>query len=55
MVDTSDARGTVRTVWTLGEVPGRQHLAISTEGVSVLPVLTAEADPVAARERESRW
>ncbi len=50
-VDTSDARGTVRTVWTLGEIPGRQHLAISTEGVSVLPVLTAEADPVPALTR----
>ena len=50
-VDTSDARGSVRTVWTLGEVPGRQHLAIATEGVSVLPVLTAEADPVPAHTR----
>ena len=50
-VDTSDARGTVRTMWTLGEIPGRQHLAISTEGVSVLPVLTAEADPVPALTR----
>lgn len=50
-VDTSDARGAVRTVWTLGEVPGRQHLAIATEGVSVLPVLTAEADPVPAHTR----
>ncbi|MGH7498767.1 MAG: hypothetical protein ACREL3_07945 [Gemmatimonadales bacterium] len=50
-MDTSDVRGTVRTVWTLGEVPGRQHLAIATEGVSVLPVLTAEADPVPAYTR----
>ena len=50
-VDTSDARGAVRTVWTLGEIPGRQHLAIATEGVSVLPVLTAEADPVPAKTR----
>ena len=41
----------MRTVWTLGEVPGRQHLAIATEGVSVLPVLTAEADPVPAHTR----
>ncbi|HEY8257637.1 MAG TPA: Ig-like domain-containing protein [Gemmatimonadales bacterium] len=50
-VDTSDARGTVRTVWTLGDAPGRQHLAISTEGVSVVPVLTSEADPLASRTR----
>jgi len=49
--DTSDARGTVHTVWTLGDTPGRQHLGIATEGVSVLPVLTAEADPVPGRTR----
>jgi hypothetical protein len=46
--DTSDARGLVRTIWTLGNIPGRQHLAIAVEAVSVTPVLTAEADPVAA-------
>jgi len=45
--DTSDARGNVRTIWTLGNVPGRQHLAIAVEAVKVTPVLTAEADPVA--------
>lgn len=50
-VDTSDARGIVQTLWTLGDTPGRQHLGISTERVTVLPVLTAEADPVAARTR----
>jgi hypothetical protein len=50
-VDTSDARGTVQTLWTLGDTPGRQHLGISTEGVSVLPLLTAEADPLPARTR----
>ncbi len=50
-VDTSDARGTVHTAWTLGDVPGRQHIAISVEGVSVAPVLTAEADPMPARTR----
>ena len=47
---TSDASGTVHTIWTLGDTPGRQHLGISTEGVSV-PVLTAEADPLPARTR----
>ncbi|MGH7528598.1 MAG: invasin domain 3-containing protein, partial [Gemmatimonadales bacterium] len=50
-VDTSDARGMVQTAWTLGGLPGRQHLAIAVEGVSVSPVLTAEADPVAANTR----
>jgi len=50
-VDTSDARGVVRTVWTLGDAPGRQHVAIAAEGVSMVPVLTAEADPVSSRTR----
>jgi len=49
--DTSDARGSVRTVWTLGNIPGRQHLAIAVEAVSVSPVLSAEADPVPANTR----
>jgi hypothetical protein len=49
--DTSDARGIVRTIWTLGNIPGRQHLAIAVDAVSVTPVLTAEADPVAANTR----
>ncbi|HEX6104480.1 MAG TPA: Ig-like domain-containing protein [Gemmatimonadales bacterium] len=50
-VDTSDARGVVRTVWTLDRVPGRQQLAIAVEGVPVSPVVTAEADPVPADTR----
>jgi hypothetical protein len=50
-VDTSDVRGTVRTMWTLGDTPGRQHLSISAEGVTVSPVLNAEADPAAAHTR----
>ena len=50
-VDTSDARGMVQATWTLGAVPGRQQLALQVEGVSVSPVLTAEADPVAANTR----
>jgi hypothetical protein len=49
--DSSDARGMVRTVWTLGGIPGRQHLAIAVEAVSVSPVLSAEADPVGANTR----
>jgi hypothetical protein len=51
--DTSDARGIVRTFWTLGNIPGRQHLAIAVDAVSVTPVLSAEADPVAANTKVS--
>jgi hypothetical protein len=50
-VDTSDARGMVQGTWTLGPVPGRQQLALQVENVSVSPVLTAEAEPVAANTR----
>ena len=50
-LDTSDARGMVRTVWRLGDLPGRQQLTISVEGVSVTPALAAEADPVAANAK----
>lgn len=50
-VDTSDAQGMVGSVWTLGETPGRQRLAITVEGVPAAPALTAEADPVAGNAR----
>jgi hypothetical protein len=50
-VDTSDAKGMVQGTWTLGPVPGRQQLALQVEGVPVSPVLTAEAEPVAANTR----
>jgi hypothetical protein len=50
-IDTSDARGMVQTVWRLGDLPGRQQLAISVEGVGLAPTLGAEADPVAANAR----
>ncbi len=49
--DTSDARGLVQTTWRLGDVPGRQQLTISVDGVSVAPALGAEADPVAANAK----
>ena len=49
--DTSDARGMVQTVWRLGDVPGRQQLTISVEGVAVTPALAAEADPVPANAK----
>jgi hypothetical protein len=45
-LDTSDARGMVRTNWRLGDLPGRQQLTISVDGVSVTPAIGAEADPV---------
>jgi hypothetical protein len=50
-VDTSDGRGVVQTIWMLGSTPGRQHLTIAVEGVSVSPVLSAEADPVRGNTR----
>jgi hypothetical protein len=50
-VDTADARGTVSAVWTLDPRPGRQQLAIVVEGVSVSPVVSAEADPLPANTR----
>jgi hypothetical protein len=50
-LDTSDARGMVKTSWRMGEVPGRQQLSISVEGVSVVPVVGAEADPVPANAK----
>ena len=47
-LDTSDARGMVRTSWRLGELPGRQQLVIEVTGVSAAPSVSAEADPVSA-------
>jgi adhesin/invasin len=50
-LDTSDARGMVQAVWRLGDLPGRQQLTISVEGVNVTPALGAEADPVPANAK----
>ena len=50
-IDTSDARGMVKTVWRLGEVPGRQQLSIAVPGVSASPTVNGEADPLAANTR----
>jgi hypothetical protein len=50
-IDTSDARGMVRTSWRLGDLPGRQQLTISVDGVGVTPALGAEADPVPANAK----
>ena len=50
-LDTSDARGMVQTTWRLGDLPGRQQLTISVDGVGVTPALGAEADPVPANAK----
>jgi adhesin/invasin len=50
-LDTSDARGMVQAVWRLGDLPGRQQLTISVDGVNVAPALGAEADPVPANAK----
>jgi hypothetical protein len=49
--DTSDARGMVRTAWRLGDVPGRQQLAITVPDVAAAPAVSAEADPLPANTR----
>ena len=50
-LDTSDARGIVKAVWRLGELPGRQQLSIAVEGVSASPTVSAEADPLPGNAR----
>jgi hypothetical protein len=50
-LDTSDARGMVRTTWRLGTAPGRQQLSISVDGVSAAPMVGAEADPQPANTK----
>jgi adhesin/invasin len=50
-LDTSDARGTVKTMWRLGELPGRQQLSIAVPGVSTSPTVNGEADPLPANTR----
>ena len=50
--DTSDADGIVRAGWTLGTRPGRQRLALSTDGESpITTIVVAEADPVPENTR----
>ena len=44
----TDADGRARTVWTLGDLPGRQTLLASVERVDSSLAVVAEADPVAA-------
>jgi hypothetical protein len=50
--DTSDADGIVRAGWTLGTRPGRQRLALSTDGEPpITTIVVAEADPVPENTR----
>ena len=50
-MDTTDAQGMVQAVWTLADVPGRQRISVTVEGIAAAPVLTAEADPVPGNAR----
>ena len=50
-LDTSDARGMVKSMWRLGELPGRQQLSVAVQGVSTSPTVSAEADPLPANTR----
>jgi protocatechuate 3,4-dioxygenase beta subunit len=51
-VDTSDAEGLVRALWTLGTRPGRQRLTLAVEDRrSVGTTIAADADPVAENTR----
>jgi hypothetical protein len=47
----TDADGRARTVWTLGDLPGRQTLLASVERIDSALAVVAEADPVAANTR----
>jgi hypothetical protein len=47
----SDADGRVRTVWTLGDQPGRQTLLATVERIDSALAIVAEAEPVAANTR----
>ena len=47
----TDADGRARTVWTLGDLPGRQTLFANVERIDSALVVVAEAEPVAANTR----
>lgn len=49
----TDADGRARTVWTLGDLPGRQTLLATVERVDSALAVVAEAEPVAANTRLS--
>src|SRR5436305_5673735 len=47
----TDADGRVRTVWTLGDQPGRQTMLASVERIDSALAIVAAAEPVAANTR----
>ena len=49
----TDADGRARTVWTLGDLPGRQTLLAEVERIDSALAVVAEAEPVAANTRLS--
>jgi hypothetical protein len=49
----TDADGRARTVWTLGDLPGRQTLLATVDRVDSALAVVAEAEPVAANTRLS--
>ncbi|HVD04715.1 MAG TPA: Ig-like domain-containing protein [Gemmatimonadaceae bacterium] len=53
-VASTDDDGRVRALWTLGALPGRQHLFISVDHVDSALVVQAEAEPVAANTRAAQ-
>ncbi|GAC1682954.1 MAG: hypothetical protein NVS9B3_00700 [Gemmatimonadaceae bacterium] len=48
---TTDGGGRARFIWTLGELPGRQRLLLSSDGVDSILTVVAEAEPVGANTR----
>lgn len=47
----TDAEGRARTVWRLGDIPGRQRLLASVDGLDSTAVAEAEAEPVPSNTR----
>ena len=47
----TDADGRARTVWTLGDLPGRQTIFANVERIDSALAIVAEAEPVAANTR----
>ena len=47
----TDADGRARTMWTLGDYPGRQTLLASVAAVDSAAAVVAESDPIAANTR----
>jgi len=48
---TSDNQGRARIRWTLGDMPGIQHLLVTVDGADSSMTIAAEADPVAGNTK----